>query len=460
MSTQVQLINHSSLLLKDKGKYILTDPWHLKPAFSSWMPTFQQYIHPSYLSALGENLSIVISHGHDDHCDDDLLKIFDRNTEFVFTKFKSSSVFNRLKRLGFQNFQQIEPNSNNLIKIHGKRFRLKSYINTTLSEDDSIITIATDSGVVIHANDNWIRLSDSNLKSIKDEIKNTKTKKGYLFTQTNSASGFPLNYPQLEEKSDDLLRKKVIRMIESGMSNAITLGLDKIFSYAGYATPYVDSENYNEKSFLPTPRFIVNELFGQSNSYINIANFYPGDTLNISNGTIDKAFISSENYSDNQIKISTENYYKQYKHMPIDYYKFNKSKSLTQEEVNWFMVKLNDFASKKVSQNNELNSINGKTFSLKIEDVGVVSTIQFGKNEKLHNDINLPPNKECIIQNSSIFLSILKGDLLFESLYTGYLGKWKRYPADIYNQDVITIIVMFSYFYRNVLVKDYIKKFV
>ena len=74
--------------------------------------------------------------------------------------------------------------------------------------------------------------------------------------------------------------------------------------------------------------------------------------------------------------------------------------------------------------------------------------------------INLPPNKECIIQDSSIFLSILKGDLLFESLYTGYLGKWKRYPADIYNQDVITIIVMFSYFYRNVLVKDYIKKFV
>ena len=95
--TSVMFINHASLLIKKGDRYLLTDPWHQRVAFGSWLPTFAQYVHPTYLAALGSKLSILISHGHDDHCDDDLLRIFDKDVEIVTADFNAPSVLNRLK---------------------------------------------------------------------------------------------------------------------------------------------------------------------------------------------------------------------------------------------------------------------------------------------------------------------------------------------------------------------------
>jgi len=68
--TSLMFVNHASLLIKKGHRYLLTDPWYLRAGFGSWLPTFQQYVHPTYLAALGDKLTILISHGHDDHCDD------------------------------------------------------------------------------------------------------------------------------------------------------------------------------------------------------------------------------------------------------------------------------------------------------------------------------------------------------------------------------------------------------
>ena len=95
--------NHSSLLLQYNDRYLLTDPWYNKPAFGSWLPSFTPYIHPTYLASLGERLTILVSHGHDDHIDDRLLDIFDKKTKIVTADFKAPSVVNRLKKLGFEN---------------------------------------------------------------------------------------------------------------------------------------------------------------------------------------------------------------------------------------------------------------------------------------------------------------------------------------------------------------------
>lgn len=86
--------NHSSLLIQNSDKYLLTDPWYNKPAFGSWLPSMPPYIHPSYLAALGDKLTVLVSHGHDDHFDDTLFEIFDRKTKFITADFKSPSVVN------------------------------------------------------------------------------------------------------------------------------------------------------------------------------------------------------------------------------------------------------------------------------------------------------------------------------------------------------------------------------
>ena len=95
--------NHSSLLIQHGDKYLLTDPWFIQPAFGSWLPTLPPYIHPAYIAALDERLTILVSHGHDDHFDDKLFEIFNKETKFVTANFKAPSVINRLRKLGFEN---------------------------------------------------------------------------------------------------------------------------------------------------------------------------------------------------------------------------------------------------------------------------------------------------------------------------------------------------------------------
>ena len=157
--------NHSSLLIECNGKYLLTDPWLDQPAFGSWLPSFPPYIHPSYLAALGKNLIILISHGHDDHFDDKLLKnIFGKETKFVTANFKAPSVLNRVKKLGFNNIESVG--------VDGKLidgFNISSYIVEDQSHDDAAYLIHNNNGAIIHANDNWQEFTDENETLIKNK---------------------------------------------------------------------------------------------------------------------------------------------------------------------------------------------------------------------------------------------------------------------------------------------------
>ena len=165
--TSVMFINHSSLLIKYGDRYLLTDPWYNQPAFGSWLPSMAPYVHPTYLASLGERLTILVSHGHDDHFDDRLFSLFDKNTKFVTANFKAPSVVNRLKRLGFENLEivdELEADVNGLF--------ISSYIVPDFSHDDAAYLIRNDDGAILHCNDNWHEFSDEH-KSLLQE-KNQK----------------------------------------------------------------------------------------------------------------------------------------------------------------------------------------------------------------------------------------------------------------------------------------------
>jgi len=227
--------NHSSLLLHYGDRYLLTDPWYNQPAFGSWLPSLAPYIHPTYLAALGERLTILISHGHDDHFDDRLLKLFSKDTRIVTGNFKSPSVLNRVKRLGFENIATV---SEDETLVDG--LMISSYIVEDFSHDDATYLIRNDDGAVIHANDNWHRFEKSHETLIKDRTRSYERSAILLFSQTNSASGFPLNYRNFSnDEKQELLKDKVSKMVKGGLDNAKSLGLKKMYSYAGFATAYV-----------------------------------------------------------------------------------------------------------------------------------------------------------------------------------------------------------------------------
>jgi hypothetical protein len=262
--TSVLFLNHASILIKKGDRYLLTDPWHQRPAFGSWLPTFTQYVHPTYIAALGKKLSILISHGHDDHCDDDLLGIFDKNTEIITANFNAPSVFNSLKKLGFTDIKTVDRGG--LSVSNG--FTVKSYINPIRSLDDATYTIDTGSGFIIHCNDNWFEFDNDTFQQINNDRQRYNQENVAFFSQTNSASGYPLNYKNYTEQEKlTLLKLKVKGMVIQGMKNAIKLGLKSFYSYAGFASIFVkDKPEYLELGLIPTGKYINEYLLDDDES--------------------------------------------------------------------------------------------------------------------------------------------------------------------------------------------------
>jgi len=438
--------NHSSLLLQYGDRYLLTDPWYNQPAFGSWLPSLAPYIHPTYLAALGKRLSILVSHGHDDHFDDRLLNIFDKDTKIVTGDFKAPSVVNRLKRLGFENIIAVgedESLVDNLL--------ISSYIVEDFSHDDATYLIRNGDGAVIHANDNWYEFSKPHEELIKERTKDYAKSAIVLFSQTNSASGYPLNYRNFSNSEKQrILKDKVKKMVCGGLDNAKALGLSKMYSYAGFATAYVKEKNYEEQGLFPTAKYLTQLLKEHSvNSDVDIPDLYPGDSISLPTGLIDKAFISG--YEDSKIKEVTDHFYDVYgnKLECISYRNLGKENSNFEDWIEFFLTELVSFADKRVNGPDSHHAdLIGKEFSLEVtlsNDEKIYKTIKFGEGLVSWNE---KANKVCYVDASFLY-AIFMGEALFEDLYTGYNAEWARNPVDVYNRDIVMMIVMFSYVYKN-----------
>jgi L-ascorbate metabolism protein UlaG (beta-lactamase superfamily) len=164
--TVLTFLNHASVLIRYADFFLLTDPWYERPAFGSWLPTFPMFVHPTYLAALKEKLSILISHGHDDHCDDDLLRLFDRTTPIISSNYTAPSVSNRVKRIGFTNYNVADEAG-----IEIGPFTIKSFRNDAISLDDASYSIRTPDALIIHCNDNWNILAPHIREALRAEVR-------------------------------------------------------------------------------------------------------------------------------------------------------------------------------------------------------------------------------------------------------------------------------------------------
>lgn len=443
--------NHSSLLIQYADRYLLTDPWYNKPAFGSWLPSMAPYVHPSYLAALGDKLTILVSHGHDDHFDDKLLEIFDKKTQFITAEFKSPSVVNRLKKIGFENIVTVGDQEQT---IEGLVY--SSYVVPEFSHDDATYLIRSDQGAVIHANDNWHEFTETHLNLIKSRIRSYSKPSILLFSQTNSASGFPLNYRNFtDDEKQKILREKVAKMVAAGLQNAVSLGIDRMFSYAGFATVYVKDKNYENEGLFPTSEYLTQLLLEQKINFpAVIPSLYPGDSVKLPSGEIEKAFVTG--YKDSEIREVTDKFYKIYEINAncISYRKLELATESFESWLEYFLIEFDNFVRVRVQgADSHYTKLIGKKFSLlvKLENGdSMAKTIKFGD--------GLVPwdpkaNKICYVGEAALF-SILKGEALFEDLYTGYNAEWERFPKNQYNRDIIMMVVMFSYVYRNRLSSD------
>ena len=142
----------------------------------------------------------------------------------------------------------------------------------------------------------------------------------------------------------------------------------------------------------------------------------------------------------------------------MSYREINVDESALEEWLEDFLSEFSQFTASRVEgADAHYTNLIGKTFSIEVdlaEEKKIRKTIRMGSGLVSYEE---SPNKHCFVNCASIF-SILAGDALFEDLYTGYNAEWSRNPPEVYNRDIVMMIVMFSYVYRNRLSQKYKEK--
>ena len=440
---RVTLINHSSLLLKFEKSTILTDFWNTSPAFGSWLPSALPFYHPTYLASLSyeDNFYLTISHAHDDHIDDYFLeKYFNKQMKIIINEFPSPSLKRRLNKLGFENIILIPKNE----KISFEDFEAISIFDESISNDDAGISFRNNKFNIYHGNDNWFKLRQDNLDKLKDFSKNRK----FLYcSQTNSASGHPITYPQYKENMGELLKKKIKKMLVTGLQNVEDLNANYFLPYAGFSKSYVKNKDYNLSAFDPTfknlKELIRNEKISSIDKMINI---FPGGTINLSNGNVDYPFdfkpeklIEITNdflVGENHIK-KCDTYNQEFNNQEIN---AKNLEDYLNEFCKFIYEYLNRFPSFYPSIKNK--KICFEVFSKSNREQKTLNI----ENQKIFNNDDC--NKKYIIP-ANLFNAMYEKKIVFENLYTGYEAEVMRYPKDEYNRDIIMYLDMFGYKYKN-----------
>ena len=230
-------VNHSSVLIQNsKSKFIWTDPWVISTAFETWT----QSPHASYqtIKKISEikpkDLSILISHGHDDHLDEFILSHEPFNKVKVFIpKLKSPGLKKRIEKTSSN--REIIEIDNNDFKIDG--FRISNLINPEYTFDDTIFLINNSKTTFIHANDNYHEYKNSFSEEIKFKLNTYNSKNIIYAAQLGIADGFPYIYEPLTiQEKNNLLIEGYRKRSDALKKNLKSLNIEKVYVYANQSS--------------------------------------------------------------------------------------------------------------------------------------------------------------------------------------------------------------------------------
>lgn len=239
-----EFINHASIKLQFNGLTVVTDPWFISNAFGSWY----QFPSPNAESIFelidtDEKLGIIVSHGHDDHCDDWFIKKHLHDKSFFCSKFATPGLERRLVNKLAVTTTPIATG------VSFGDFKFHQFVNPDFTEYDAVITIETPEFVVIHANDNWHEWPDEMLLEIKKVTDKFDEDRVFLLIQFGIADCFPINYPRTSEPVGlEIINNRFASFAHATQENMKRLGLKNIYYYANqsrfeYMNPYSNGKS-------------------------------------------------------------------------------------------------------------------------------------------------------------------------------------------------------------------------
>ena len=445
--SKVTLVNHSSLLitLNNNKTTILTDFWNESPAFGSWLPSALPFFNPTYLASLSyeKNFFLAISHAHDDHIDDYFLKkYFNKDVKIIISEYPSPSLRNRIKKMGFNNVISI---NQEIEKIDN--FEVVSIFDPQISGDDSGLAFRDNKYCIHHGNDNWFLMKENNINLLKK----FKGDRVMLYaSQTNTASGHPITYPQYDKETKDEIKKKVKDMVIAGLKNSQELSADYFLPYAGYSKSYVKNQDYHNMVVSPIYQNLLDLIKNEENlKHERMLNIFCGGTVDLNDGKVTYPFpITPEN-----VFNTTDKYLKEEKIInKCDTFREDfQNDNVELDKVEYYLQKFNEFVNNFLKKNSSFYpSIIGKKLKFTICEKDNISKKLFSKCMEIGSGAFIEnidePNKEFLIP-SNLFRALIDHKIVFENLYTGYQAKVYRHPPNVYNRDIIMYLDMFGYVY-------------
>jgi hypothetical protein len=417
---ELAYFNHASIAIVDKAKRFgfITDPWISSPAFGAWQP------HPklnvtafnTYLDTL-ENYALVISHGHDDHCDDSYIKTRLRPSHIFIPKYSSLGFYKRIQRLCSKDASIVELEHGNTYQFG--HFRLMATINPDFTSNDAIVAIRDDANTVIHANDNWHTQPDNILKLLYDFSRRSDIT--YL-AQIGIAGSFPLYYLGLDNSEKKSLVIEQLRLqAESIETNSRSLGAVRAYSYA----------NESRFTFLDSTALYSGTLRESIlDDYIKKDTIYQGEMANTND----------------------------FEHECLNFYNLRNHCSFKE------VVKEHKSAIPLLLPNNEVinklaklkNQINGYLNESKIDGMVTLSAMSYQDLQSLFHsgDILIKHQEAPVLHLYSTYHTweeILSGTLNLESITIGGCGLLKKSPSSWNARGVHDALSRFGYRYQSMI---------
>jgi len=436
-ATRVLFLNHSSLLISHGEEFIYTDPFYAQPAFETWLPAPPMYLNPAYLLAISRSarrFSILLSHGHDDHCDDRLLRLFN-HCPAITTRFDSPGVHNRLVRNGFLDITELTETP-----VQIGTFELSALINRGFSLDDSIQLINAPDLSVVHANDCWWPLLENHSRILKNRLR----PKALYASQVAIADGYPLAYSCFsDEEKRELSERRVLQQINATLTNAAKVGANSFLHYAGHVKIFSGSPPVNEGSgFIPNAFIRDNAPAPVAGALVDVLDMMPGDTFE--NDAVTYG-LGRKIYSDDALKRASVDFWNEYGQFRYQRPTPDLGDAWRREQLAKFAREFQFYVEKAAP---------GKNFRKDILQSRVVFHIAGVSSEEVvfpqcsdHGRIDLE-----ITWSPNIADLILTGELNFEASYIGCLGSFSVSPKTHYNGHAVRWLNMFGYVWINRIV--------
>ena len=192
-------------------------------------------------------------------------------------------------------------------------------------------------------------------------------------SQTGIANCFPYKYPQFHDKNfNKLVEKKITKTTNIAIKNAEKCKFNKFVSYAAYTTPVtMIKKNGHTDTFLPSPSNLQ-KLSLIKNSNVEMLDMIPGDSVNLNDCKINKAFWNKFTTEKELRRNTNLNYLLEEKKI-----KKKNSKVLSNLEitkgVNRYLELYNEYLVNKIIKKKLFKSIVGKKIQIRSESNRIIT---------------------------------------------------------------------------------------